>query len=207
MTKSKAMGRRSSEESFQTRALIVNNAYSLFSEKGYDNTSIREIAKLSNVTPNTIRHHFGSKSDIWMTTIQPSLALYKSQLELALLRIEASRATPAIAFKYIIKTLVKTLTENSQIIRLIGAPRKTPNERELMVYEELKSVHVSMITLFNKAKKLDSSLKKYDSTTFFTALIGLVAAPLLYSSTMNKNDDHLFSQAYQSQIVAMLFKD
>ncbi|CAK2040663.1 TetR/AcrR family transcriptional regulator [Vibrio crassostreae] len=207
MTKSKAMGRRSSEESFQTRALIVNNAYFLFSEKGYDNTSIREIAKLSNVTPNTIRHHFGSKSDIWMTIIQPSLALYKSQLELAFLRIEASRATPAIAFKYIIKTLVKTLTENSQIIRLVGVPRKTPNERELMVYEELKSVHVSMITLFNKAKKLDSSLKKYDSTTFFTALIGLVAAPLLCSSTMNKSNDHLFSQTYQSQIVAMLFND
>lgn len=207
MTKSKAMGRRSSEESFQTRALIVNNAYSLFSEKGYDNTSIREIAKLSNVTPNTIRHHFGSKSDIWTTIIQPSLALYKSQLELALLRIAASRATPPIAFKYIIKTLVKTLTENPQIIRLIGVPRKTPNERELMVYEELKSVHVSMITLFNKAKKLESSLKNYDSTTFFTALIGLVAAPLLYYSTMNKNDDHLFSQAYQSQIIAMLFND
>ncbi len=79
--------------------------------------------------------------------------------------------------------------------------------RELIVYEELKSVHVSMITLFNKAKKLDSSLKKYDSTTFFTALIGLVAAPLLCSSTMNKSNDYLFSQTYQSQIVAMLFTD
>lgn len=205
MTKSKAMGRRSNEESLQTRARIVKNAYSLFCDKGYDNTSIREIAKITNVTHNTIRHHFGSKADIWVTVIEPFLAVYISQIELALQRMETSNATPPFAFKYIVKILVKTLSDNPQIIRLIGVPRSTPSERELMVYEQLKSIHLSMITLFNRAKKLESSLRKYDTTTFFTALIGLVAAPLLYSSTMNKNDDHLFSQAYQSQIVAMLF--
>ncbi|GAB7224308.1 hypothetical protein VoSk93_35270 [Vibrio owensii] len=205
MTKSRAMGRRTSEESFQTRALIVKNAYSLFCDKGYDNTSIREIAKITNVTHNTIRHHFGSKTDIWMTVIEPFLAVYKSQIELAFQRMNASDATPPVAFKYIVKILVKTLTDNPQIIRLIGVPRSTPNERELMVYEQLKSIHLSIITLFNRAKKLESSLRKYDTTTFFTALIGLVAAPLLYTSTRGEVDDHLFSQAYQSQIVAMLF--
>lgn len=199
------MGRRSNEESLQTRARIVKNAYSLFCDKGYDNTSIREIAKITNVTHNTIRHHFGSKADIWVTVIEPFLAVYKSQIELAFQRMEASNATPPFAFKYIVKILVKTLSDNPQIIRLIGVPRSTPSERELMVYEQLKIIHLSMITLFNRAKKLESSLRKYDTTTFFTALIGLVAAPLLYSSTINKNDDHLFSQAYQSQIVAMLF--
>ena len=201
------MGRRSSEESLQTKARIVKNAYSLFCDKGYDSTSIREIAKLSNVTPNTIRHHFGSKLDIWMTVIEPSLTLYKNHLELALLHIEVSRATPVVAFKHVIETLVNTLTENPQIIRLIGVPRNTPNQRELMVYEELKSVHLSMITLFNKAKKLESSLKKYDTNTFFTALIGLVSAPILYSSTRNKTDHYLFSQAYQSQVFTMLFNN
>lgn len=205
MTKSRAMGRRSKEESKETRALIVKNACSLFCEKGYDNTSIREISKLTNVTHNTIRHHFGSKKDIWMAVIEPLLNLYKSQLEIAFIQMEASKASPPTAFKYIVEAMVKTLTENPQMIRLIGLPRLASNERVLMVDDELKCVHLPMIALFNEAKKLESSLQKYDSCTFFTALVGLISAPILYSSIRNEIDEHIFLRAYQSQIVALLF--
>jgi AcrR family transcriptional regulator len=49
-----------------TRERILNVALELFTEKGYDGTSLREVAAKLGVTKAAIYYHFASKDDILM---------------------------------------------------------------------------------------------------------------------------------------------
>jgi AcrR family transcriptional regulator len=49
-----------------TRDRILNVALELFTEKGYDGTSLREIAERLGVTKAALYYHFASKDDILM---------------------------------------------------------------------------------------------------------------------------------------------
>jgi AcrR family transcriptional regulator len=46
------------------RALIIENALRLFLEKGYDRTTVRELAKSCGMTEGAIYRYIGSKNDI-----------------------------------------------------------------------------------------------------------------------------------------------
>lgn len=52
-----------------TRDQILSTARRLFSERGYDKTSLRDIAADARVDTALIRHYFGTKADLFRTTI------------------------------------------------------------------------------------------------------------------------------------------
>ena len=53
-------------EALSTRERILNVALDLFIEKGYDKTSLREIAEQLGFTKAALYYHFSSKGDILM---------------------------------------------------------------------------------------------------------------------------------------------
>lgn len=52
-----------------TRNDIVATARRLFAESGYDKTSVRDIAAAAGVDPALIRHYFGSKAELFRSTM------------------------------------------------------------------------------------------------------------------------------------------
>jgi AcrR family transcriptional regulator len=58
-----AAGERPAED-LTARARIRDAALLLFTERGLDGTTIRDIAKAAGVSGGLIRHHFGSKDDL-----------------------------------------------------------------------------------------------------------------------------------------------
>jgi AcrR family transcriptional regulator len=54
------------DETVSTRERILDVALDLFTEKGYDSTSLREIAERVGVTKAALYYHFASKDDILM---------------------------------------------------------------------------------------------------------------------------------------------
>ncbi len=61
------MGRRPGNP--DTRNEIVTTARRLFAEAGYDKTSVRDIAAAAGVDPALIRHYFGSKAELFRSTV------------------------------------------------------------------------------------------------------------------------------------------
>jgi len=61
----KKQGRRSAETSEETKRQILCVAGDLFSEFGYERVSLRNISEQAGVSHSLLRHHFGSKEDIW----------------------------------------------------------------------------------------------------------------------------------------------
>ena len=54
-----------------TRDRILEAALDLFIERGYDKTSLREIAERVGVTKAALYYHFSSKEEIIRTLVQP----------------------------------------------------------------------------------------------------------------------------------------
>jgi AcrR family transcriptional regulator len=52
-----------------TREQILLTASRLFSQRGYDKTSLRDIAAEAQVDTALIRHYFGTKADLFRTTV------------------------------------------------------------------------------------------------------------------------------------------
>ncbi len=49
--------------------MIVTTARRLFADSGYDKTSVRDIATAAGVDPALIRHYFGSKAELFRSTV------------------------------------------------------------------------------------------------------------------------------------------
>ncbi|TKB54532.1 TetR/AcrR family transcriptional regulator [Ferrimonas aestuarii] len=61
----KRTGKQSAQAAEETRLRILEVAATLFIDKGFDQVSIRQIADGAEVSHGLIRHHFGSKEQIW----------------------------------------------------------------------------------------------------------------------------------------------
>lgn len=48
----------------QTRQHIINTARQLFTERGFDNTSLKEIADAAGISPGTLFYYYSSKSNL-----------------------------------------------------------------------------------------------------------------------------------------------
>jgi AcrR family transcriptional regulator len=68
-------GRRSAEEAKETRSRLVELAGELFAERGYINTSIRDIASHASVTSGAIYNHFRNKAELLAEVIDARTAV------------------------------------------------------------------------------------------------------------------------------------
>lgn len=66
----------------ETHQKILSSTLSLFSEKGYFNTSVRDISRVSGVSIGSIYHHFKDKEGV-------ASAMYNNLLERMLAELEA----------------------------------------------------------------------------------------------------------------------
>jgi AcrR family transcriptional regulator len=56
----------------------------LFSEKGYDATSVREICEAAGITKPTLYHFYGSKEGVYRAIVEGALERFRSELTVAL---------------------------------------------------------------------------------------------------------------------------
>lgn len=52
------------------RTILLNTAAKLFTEKGFDRTSMRDIARHAGLLPGSVYHHFSSKAELFLMTHQ-----------------------------------------------------------------------------------------------------------------------------------------
>ncbi|WP_121709369.1 TetR family transcriptional regulator [Streptomyces sp. E5N91] len=67
-------GRPPGTESGDTRDRILTTAREEFSERGYDKTSVRGIAKAAGVDPALVHHYFGTKEQVFEAAIEVAFA-------------------------------------------------------------------------------------------------------------------------------------
>lgn len=67
-------GRPRGTESAGTRDRILATAREEFSERGYEKTSVRGIAKAAGVDPALVHHYFGTKEQVFEAAVEVAFA-------------------------------------------------------------------------------------------------------------------------------------
>ncbi|MEO6915104.1 MAG: TetR family transcriptional regulator [Chitinophagaceae bacterium] len=67
--------------SMDKREYIIHSAMALFAEKGFDNTSIREISNKAGVNVAMVSYYFGSKEKLFEAMIEQKSNFLKTKLE------------------------------------------------------------------------------------------------------------------------------
>jgi TetR/AcrR family transcriptional regulator len=65
------------------RAFILSSALALFSQRGYDTVSVREITEMAKISKPTLYYYFGSKEGLLKTIIAENFEPFLIQLEFA----------------------------------------------------------------------------------------------------------------------------
>jgi AcrR family transcriptional regulator len=99
-------------EALRSHDRILKKALELFSEKGYDATSVREICEAAGITKPTLYYFYGSKEGVYRAIVEGALARFQADLIRALERdgslrdrlvrmarsyVEATRREPDLA--------------------------------------------------------------------------------------------------------------
>lgn len=86
-----------SKATAQTRERLLDAALTLFSQRGYAATGIRDILQTAGVTQPTLYHHFADKASLLQTLIERHYGESQQQLE-EIIAGEASTAGKLFAF-------------------------------------------------------------------------------------------------------------
>ena len=155
---------RSSERT----ARIVQAAAQLFARQGYHGTSTREIARLADISENTLFRHFEHKEDIFWSSLQAAFSGLRLRKEL-LDGIADCRA-PEIVLPQILSLLVETVTFRPQLLCLIAvALIELRWKAEAICHEQLSPI----FTAFNHylAKNIENGrIRNLDPRMITSAL-------------------------------------
>jgi AcrR family transcriptional regulator len=97
---------------------IIQAAGKLFARQGYHGTSTREIARLADVSENTLFRHFDHKEDLFWAAIRWHLTGLKPTRNL--LKGIARDDSPEVVLPKIIEMLADTVDYRSELLRLIA---------------------------------------------------------------------------------------
>ncbi|HEX6932419.1 MAG TPA: TetR/AcrR family transcriptional regulator [Streptosporangiaceae bacterium] len=134
-----------------TRARIQQIAVELFSEHGYEGTSLREIAERLGVTKAALYYHFKSKEDIILSLVQD----YQAQMD-ELIAWAREHPGNAETRREILDRYMHIVTERSQVFRMLHQNQAALNT----MAQALRTLKNAPLQLAGQLAGPDASLRE-----------------------------------------------
>ena len=124
---------RRKREKAQREALIKKSASKLFAKKGFEYTTLADIAKAAELSKGTIYLYFRSKEDLFFSIIEPALAQTNNRLMVVTSDI---MEMADVTLKKITETLYEDYIARPEVSHLVWR-YKAKEHKELMTEEKL----------------------------------------------------------------------
>ncbi len=169
---------------------IVEAAARLFARQGYHGTSTREIARLAEVSENTLFRHFGHKEDIFWSALRSHTVALTLQWDL-LDGIKGGDA-PESVLPQILELLTNAIYCKPEVLRLMAIAHLELHGQAETLCRDLLSHHYPEISKYLAATfEKDEVLKVDPSLVAASAMAILLIQPQISKFT----DGGGFSQA------------
>src|SRR5258706_3228644 len=175
------------------RANIIDTALQLFSEQGFEGTSIRDIAEKASVNVAMVNYYFGSKEKLFEKLVE-----YKSAVTRGLLdEISKNKAlSPIEKIEHIVDAFIEKLFIHRSFHRLIYQ-ELILNQREALQQSIVNTLspNAFIIKSIIESGIKKGEFKKVDPELTVASLIGSINQALLSNKfcnkLMNKEDDYV----------------
>lgn len=186
----------------RNRAAILNAALKLFTRKGYENTSIDELARAAGLGKGTIYTYFQSKSEIF-------LAFCEEQLEGVYRKLEEKPVGESSLLDQLLMLFMEEfrfISRNKEFGRIFMRETVFPKELTVERSGELDNKYIElMVPMFKQAQKrseLRTDLELILVTGHFYALYIMTVSGWYMGRLLSEEDvrmvlESLFEQALQ----------
>lgn len=206
-TRKKRVGKQSTDAAEKTKHDILVASLHCFATKGYTSTTLRDIAEQAHTTHGLIRHHFGSKENLWKRCTS-YVVDQVAQLQLPVL----SQVTPENAvesFKAVIRTMIYNAAKYPDLWRLLTFEALKDSERLDYLLDIVRPIHNKITPLFKQVQSQGYFLN-FNNDNFFLFIVSMGAIPFAMSPFSNKicNIDILSEkqiQAHADLVIDTLF--
>ncbi len=174
--KKRKLGKQSREVSEKTKETVLKAALKVFSREGFYNTKLRDIADVAGTTHSLIRHHFGSKYDLYKAVVDFGLYIHEDRLR-RVIKLHKSD-DPVELFRDFIVSYVSTIAKNPELSNI--KMRNNVSTSPLFDYliERQKQLHTIVEPVFKKVQKL-GYFEDFEHDSFFVYLHALVETPVV----------------------------
>ena len=176
------LGKKTRAESERTKKKVLRAALKVFAKEGFYNAKLRDISEKAGTTHSLIRHHFGSKDDLWKAVVDYGLNLHKNGLLSAL---KSGIEDPVELFKAFVTTYIKLVAQNPDLsnIMLHDNSRSSPHLTYLMKRQE--QLHDIIQPVFENAQKQGYFIN-FDHNSFHVYVRSLVETPIATRDMSNR---------------------
>jgi len=152
---------------------IMNKALEVFAEKGFESSSVRDVALHAEVNVAMISYYFGSKEKLLEAIFMNHSGNMKSKIETI---IHSKDLDPFDKVDLLIETYVKVIVENRTFHKLMMREQVLIKEGPLYTYiRDIKSQNRALVEVAVKAgQKAGIFQKKIDVSMLAVTLIGSV---------------------------------
>ena len=182
------LGKQTREVSEKTKEKVLRAALVEFAREGFFNAKLRDIAALAGTTHSLIRHHFGSKDDLWKAVVDYGLQLHEASL-LKILTLRES-ADSVELFKDFIATYILTIAKHPELSKILLHDNSRTSPHLDYLIERQKRLHALIEPVFKNAQAC-GYFKGFDHDSFSVYVRALVETPIATRDLTNqllKND-------------------
>lgn len=186
---------------------LLQAATKLFAEKGYHETSVRDIARSAGVNPSLINYHFGGKEELYRRILEKAGIETHLRFQRILGEIESSEEF-SFRFKMLVEELVRGSVQNFDVQRIIEQVIHNQGDIGEEVFRERHfTVLQKIITFIENAQNKDYIKNDMDARLVGLLVVAFVRnISLLRHAIKNFMDLDIEGEAVQQEIVETLLK-
>ncbi len=175
---------RPSAECAQGADNLLRTARRIFALRGYEATSVREIARQAEVDPALIAHHFGSKEALWLAVVEQIKELLDPMLETATaLRADAS-LSPRARVEGCLLAFIDRVFDQPDIGIFFSTAATEEGERlNVLVDTMVRPFHDVCLPLFSDAMDA-GELRRCDPALLFSLLMQGISKTVAYAHVL-----------------------
>lgn len=182
----KRKGKQPAEVADETRKTILDAAGQQFATHGFSGTSLRDIAEAAGTTHGLIRHHFGSKDDLWRAVVDDFVGQMLARHLPLIQRLDDD--DPVALLKGLATNYMRLSAEMPEVSKLLVKDCSEPGPRLDHLLSRIRPIHDLITPVFEQARA-SGRLQAHDPDSFFIFLVMLGSMPFAMANFSNAFSD------------------
>lgn len=168
----------------KTKRKIFNTAIKLFSEKGYDNSSVEDITAIAGVAKGSLYYHFSKKEEIFDMLLEEGFSLLKNNIELKTRNCTNSLDKIKAVILIEIKIMIKYEHFLNVVLSQMWGEEEKNKKCKKVVFEYIEIIEKLVQEGIDNGEFYDGDVEAIASGIF-----GVTSSSLIYRLKKNREAD------------------